>query len=47
LELRDFDTPSFQTSLNRLERRSKARKKRKNTMRGRIWRRTQEPDEKS
>jgi hypothetical protein len=34
-ELIDFDTPSSQTSLNCLERRSKARKKRKNTMRGR------------
>jgi hypothetical protein len=36
LELIDFDTPSSQTSLNCLERRSKARKKRKDTMRGRI-----------
>jgi hypothetical protein len=47
LELIDFDTPSPQTSLNCLERISKARKKRKNTIRGRIWRRTQEPGEKS
>jgi hypothetical protein len=36
LELIDFGTPSSQTSLNCLERRSKARKKRKNTIRGRI-----------
>jgi hypothetical protein len=36
LELIDFDTPSPQTSLNRLERGSKTRKKRKNTIRGRI-----------
>jgi hypothetical protein len=32
LELIDFDTPSSQTSLNWLEKRSKARKKRKNTI---------------
>jgi hypothetical protein len=33
LELRDFDTPSSQTSLNRLEKSSKTEKKRKNTIR--------------
>jgi hypothetical protein len=32
LELKDFDTPSYKTSLNWLENRSKARKKRKNTI---------------
>jgi hypothetical protein len=36
LELIDFDTPSSQTSLNWLENRSKARKKRKNTIRERF-----------
>jgi hypothetical protein len=36
LELIDFDTSSSQTSLNGLEKRSKARKKRENTIRGRI-----------
>jgi hypothetical protein len=36
LELIDFDIPSSQTSLNGLEKSSKVRKKRKNTMRGRI-----------
>jgi hypothetical protein len=36
LELIDFDTLSFQTSLNYLENRSKARKKRKNTIGGRF-----------
>jgi hypothetical protein len=36
LKLRDFDTPSSQTSLNRQEKSSKAEKKRKNTIRRRI-----------
>jgi hypothetical protein len=36
LELIYFDTPSSQTSLNCLENRSKARKKRKNTIGGRF-----------
>jgi hypothetical protein len=36
-----------QTSINRLEKSSKAEKKRKNTIRRRIRRRTQEPGEKS
>jgi hypothetical protein len=47
LELIDFDTLLPQTSINRLEKSSKAEKKRKNTIRRRIRRRTQEPGEKS
>jgi hypothetical protein len=47
LELIDFDTPSSQGSINRLEKSSKTEKKRKNTIRRRIQKRTQEPGEKS